>query len=133
MPRYLSLILFLFVTTLAQSQTLGELTVEKIMRDPKWIGVAPSNLNWSPDGKTLYFNWNPVNATSDSLYKITLQNRTPQKVSKSERMALATQGSYNKLFSKMVYEKNGDIFVLDVATGKITQVTNTVGRERGAT
>lgn len=133
MPRYLSLILFLFVTTLAQSQTLGELTVEKIMRDPKWIGVAPSNLNWSPDGKTLYFNWNPVNATSDSLYKITLQNRTPQKVSKSERMALATQGSYNKLFSKMVYEKNGDIFVLDVATGKITQVTNTVGRESGAT
>src|SRR6478735_7506090 len=126
MSRFSILAIFLFVATMAQSQTLGELTVEKIMRDPKWIGVAPTNLSWSPDGKTLYFNWNPVNATSDSLYKITLQNRTPQKVSKKERMGLTSPGSYNKLFTKMVYEKNGDIFLLDIPTNKITQITNTV-------
>jgi dipeptidyl aminopeptidase/acylaminoacyl peptidase len=121
--------LFLFVALAAQSQPLGDLTVEKIMRDPKWIGTAPTNLNWSTDGKTLYFNWNPENAISDSLYKITLLNKTPQKVSKKERMTMPSAGAYNKLFTKMAYEKNGDIFLLDVSTGKITQVTNTVGRE----
>lgn len=121
---------FLFVALAVQAQTLGELTVEKIMRDPKWIGVAPTNLNWAADGKTLYFNWNPVNAPSDSLYKITLQNKTPQKVSKKERIALPPRNvSYNKTFTKMTYEKNGDIFLLDIPTNKTTQVTNTVGRE----
>jgi dipeptidyl aminopeptidase/acylaminoacyl peptidase len=129
MRNSLLLAFFLLVVLTAQAQTLGELSVEKIMRDPKWIGVAPTNLNWSQDGKTLYFNWNPVNAPSDSLYKITLTNRTPEKVSKKERMALPNQGVYNKLYTKMTYEKNGDIFLLDIPTNKTIQITNTVGRE----
>ena len=130
MRNILLVVILLFIAFAGQSQSLGELTVEKIMRDPKWIGTAPTNLSWSVDGKTLYFNWNPVNATSDSLYKITLQNRVPQKVSKKERMTLPGQGgSYNKLYTKLTYEKNGDVFLLDVTTNKTTQVTNTVGRE----
>lgn len=131
----LLLLLVLFVAPAAMAQqALGELTVEKIMRDPKWIGTAPSNVNWSIDGKTIYFNWNPDNAPADSLYKITLQNRTPQKVSKKERLALPTRfGTYNKAFTKFLYEKNGDLFLLDVISGKTTQFTNTVGRESGAT
>ncbi len=130
MPALLFIVAFLFSITTARSQALGELTVEKIMRDSKWMGVAPTNIEWSPDGKTLYFNWNPVNAISDSLYKITHQNRTPQKVSKDERLSLPVNSdSYNKNFTKMTYEKNGDIFLLDVASKKIVQITNTVGRE----
>jgi dipeptidyl aminopeptidase/acylaminoacyl peptidase len=126
---------FTFIVTLvislsAGAQSLSELTVDKIMRDPKWMGVSPSNPYWSPDGKTLYFNWNPDKATADSLYKITLVNRVPQKVSKQERMRMPSRfGTYNKVNTKMVYEKNGDIFFLDVPTNKLTQVTNTVARE----
>lgn len=114
------------------SQTLGELTVDKIMRDRKWIGVSPSNPFWSTDSKTLYFNWNPQNAPADSLYKITLGNRVPQKVSKQERLSLPSRiNTYNKNYTKMVYEKNGDIYLHDIITNKTTQITNTVGRESG--
>ncbi len=124
--------LFLIVCG-SQAQTLGELTVQKIMRDPKWIGTAPTGINWSTDSKTVYFNWNPDKADADSLYKITLQNHTPQKVSKQERLALPSFfGVYNKVFTKMIYEKNGDIFLLDVPSGKTAQLTNTVGRESNA-
>lgn len=127
----LSLILF---APFAYAQTLGELTVDKIMRDPKWIGTAPSNVRWSIDGKTIYFNWNPVNAASDSLYKITLTNRTPQKVSKQERIALPSPfGTYSKSYTKFLYEKNGDIFLLDLATNKTSVITNTVARESNPT
>jgi dipeptidyl aminopeptidase/acylaminoacyl peptidase len=129
--RYLFILIvsLVFSSTLL-AQTLGELTVDKIMRDPKWIGVAPSNPYWSVDGKTLYFNWNPENATADSLYKITLANRVPQKVSKQERISLPSRfGTYNKTYTKMVYEKNGDIYLLDIPTNKKIQVTNTVVRE----
>lgn len=124
----------MLVMGVAQAQSVGELTVEKIMRDPKWIGTAPTGINWSADGKTIYFNWNPDQAPADSLYKITLQNRVPQKVSKKERLSLPSSfGTYNKSFSKMVYEKNGDLFLLDIPSGKVTQLTNTVDRESGAT
>lgn len=124
---------FILIIGGLQAQSLGELTVEKIMRDPKWIGTAPTGINWSADCKTIYFNWNPDKAPADSLYKVTLQNRTPQKVSKKERLSLPSSfGIYNKSFSKMLYEKNGDIFLLDIASGKITQFTNTVDRESGA-
>ncbi len=124
---------FILIFGSVQAQSLGELTVEKIMRDPKWIGTAPDNLTWSADSKTLYFTWNPDRAAADSLYKITLENRTPQKVSKRERLSTpSTFGTYNKSFTKMLYEKNGDLFILDIPSGKITQFTNTVGRETGA-
>jgi dipeptidyl aminopeptidase/acylaminoacyl peptidase len=127
-------IFFLFLACIltlgSTAQTLGELTVEKIMRDPKWIGTAPSNIRWSHDNKTIYFNWNPEKNQGDSLYKITLQNRTPQKVSKAERLTLPSfSGAYNKVLTKMVYEKNGDIFLLDIPTNKIIQLTNTTARE----
>ncbi|HCM77942.1 MAG TPA: hypothetical protein DIS90_16280, partial [Cytophagales bacterium] len=74
------LILLLFATTPVWGQQLNELTVEKIMRDPKWIGVAPSDVFWSEDSKTIYFNWNPANAAGDSLYAISISNKIPQKV-----------------------------------------------------
>src|SRR6187551_587244 len=130
MRTSLILVIFLVLTISGYSQTLGELTVEKIMRDPKWIGVAPSNVSWSPDGKTVYFNWNAENAISDSLYKITMQNRVPQKVSKKERMALVPLNRvYNRDFSKLTFEKEGDIFLHDIASNKTIQITNTVSRE----
>ena len=72
------LTLFLLPAIL-KAQSPEELTVEKIMRHPKWIGIAPNNVFWSPDSKTLNFYWNPEGALSDSLYSITLQNSVPRK------------------------------------------------------
>jgi len=45
-----------------------QLTVEKIMQDPKWMGCSPANAFWGIDGKTVYFNWNPEKNVSDSVY-----------------------------------------------------------------
>jgi dipeptidyl aminopeptidase/acylaminoacyl peptidase len=106
-----------------------ELTIEKIMRDPKWIGTPPTNIRWSPDSKTVYFNWNPEQAPGDSLYKITPTQTTPQKVSRSERVNLPAPGTYNKNYTRLVYERDGDIFLLDIPTSKTTRITQTTGRE----
>lgn len=126
--------IFILIVGGLRAQSLGELSVEKIMRDPKWIGTAPTSITWSANSKTVYFNWNPERAAADSLYKISLQNHTPQKVSKQERLSLPSSfGTYNKSFTQMLYEKNGDLFLLNAASGKVTQLTNTVDRESGAT
>ena len=48
-----------------KAQDLGKLSVDKIMRDPVWMGVSPSNIQWSEDSKTVYFQWNPDGAKKD--------------------------------------------------------------------
>lgn len=122
--------ILLLCAAAAQAQPAAPLTIEKIMRDPKWIGVAPTNPFWSEDGKLLYFNWNPDKNPADSLYSISLSNRVPQKVSPGVRRSLPSRtGSYNRARTKKVYEKNGDLFLLDIPGGKTTQVTNTNERE----
>ena len=127
---YLLALLLCFAVVVYGQSSLGQLTVEKIMRDPKWIGTSPSTISWSPESKTLFFNWNPENYVSDSLYSITLQNLTPRKVSHTERKNLPGQNiRYNKTYTKGTYEKNGDIYLYDINSKVIRQITNTVERE----
>jgi dipeptidyl aminopeptidase/acylaminoacyl peptidase len=128
-PYYLALLLLFWLIQPLAAQTLTELSVEKIMRDPKWIGTSPSGIFWGADSKTVYFNWNPDAEAMESLYKITLNDHTPRKVDQEERNALATRfGVYNRAETKRLYLLEGDLFLEDKTNGKITQITNTVER-----
>lgn len=111
--------------------TLNKLTVENIMRDPKWMGSSPSSLQWSVDGKMLFFNWNPDRELADSLYYITLQNHTPVKATLAQQQALVTSNAarYNKVQNAYVYNKDGDVFYTDTKTGKTRRVTETTDFE----
>ncbi|MGA0559640.1 prolyl oligopeptidase family serine peptidase [Larkinella sp. VNQ87] len=138
--RLLGLSAFIVVKSLAQAPTPApsQLTIEKIMQDPKgWIGTSPSAIFWSEDSKTIYFNWNPIQAKADSLYKINLTgDRKPLKVNPTERRLLpsASGGTYNRTRTLKLYEKDGDLFLQDCKPGKNgllppRQLTNTVERE----
>ncbi len=136
MTRLNSLLIALTISlAFAQAQTLPtkpRLTVDKIMQDPKtWVGTSPSGVFWAEDGKTLYFNWNPERAKGDSLYKVVLAgDRTPQKVQPAERRALPDDGgTYNRDRTRKIYDKNGDLFLVDCRTFLTRQLTNTVDRE----
>ncbi len=123
------IVLFLLISLSSRAQQLAPLTVEKIMRDPKWIGVAPTNLFWSEDSRQLFFNWNPDKLPGDSLYSISLVNRIPRKVNPSLRRSLPSAGVYNLAHTKKLYEKNGDIFLLDLPSSRNLQITATLERE----
>jgi dipeptidyl aminopeptidase/acylaminoacyl peptidase len=112
------------------AQKLDSLTIEKIMRDPKWIGVAPSNIHWDDDSKKIYFNWNPQNDYKDVLYTISTYNTDPEKVTSEEKRDIVPDnGKWNKSHTKKVYVKGGDIFLENVKSGKISQLTGTGDRE----
>ena len=109
-----------------------QLTIPKIMQGEKWMGHLPRNPYWSEDGRWIYFFWNPEDAPSDSLYRVSPRGGAPEKVSLQERKMLpAARGSYNRAHTLKVYEKNGDIFLLDIRTGRIRQITETLERESG--
>lgn len=116
-------------TTAAFAQKLDTLTIEKIMRDPKWIGVSPSNIHWSDDSKKVLFTWNPDKAGTEGLFAVTPANITPQKVSIADRRSLPGNGSWNKIHTQKVFEKNGDLFLEDLKSGKTIQLIHTEQRE----
>ena len=124
------ILLFISMPGFAQNQ-LAPLTVQKIMRDPKWIGTSPAGVSWSFDSKYVYFNWNPAKAITDSLYFISKENTVPQKTNYRQRQAIlrGRDITYNNTRSSYVYDKDGDIFLADVKTGKERRITQTVDIE----
>jgi dipeptidyl aminopeptidase/acylaminoacyl peptidase len=129
-PCFCLLLLTVSLQSIAQKKT-GPLTVARIMRDPKWIGSSPSDLQWSNDGQLLYFSWNPEKATADSLYYISTSNKTPVKAKPQEIQILNTTGNYIYTLSRLayVYSKEGDIFYTDTKTGKTKRITQTTDAE----
>ncbi|WP_026630135.1 prolyl oligopeptidase family serine peptidase [Dyadobacter alkalitolerans] len=127
----LTLLAVCLFTGISKAQTLGPLTVEKIMRDPKkWIGTSPSDIHWSEDSKTIYFNWNPDKHAADSLYGYDLTSKKISKITPAIRKTLPGKSDvFNKQKTQRLYEKNGDIYLISTTDYKIRQLTYTVERE----
>ncbi|MDT0690804.1 prolyl oligopeptidase family serine peptidase [Salegentibacter sp. F188] len=100
----------------------SELSVEKIMQDPAWMGTFPSIVHWGADSERIYFNYNAENDPSDSLYKINIRNRGKiEKVSlREKRKMLPRYGDFNKKRSKKVYAENGNLRLYTLKTGEST-------------
>jgi dipeptidyl aminopeptidase/acylaminoacyl peptidase len=130
--RPLLFLLFVSVSVSIFSQEkLNKLSVEKIMRDPKWMGSSPSNLQWSQDGKYLYFSWNPDKAIADSLYYISPANKVPTKAGPKETQDFNSTGNfvYNQARTLYVYTKDGDIFITEVKTSTTRRIVQTTDQE----
>lgn len=133
MKKILTLIFSAGVLLSYAQERTSDLSIPQIMQGEKFVGYLPENIRWGTDSKTIYFSWNPEQDTLRSLYKVTLEQRNPQKVSLQEqRIMPASDGMYNDDHSLMVYQKYGDIFLLNVADQSVSQITNTVAREYGS-
>ena len=104
-----------------------ELTVEKIMQDPKWIGTSPTNAFWGVDSKTIYFNWNPAKNISDSVYAFSLGSTEPQKTNYTEtqKITAVANAVYSNNRLQMTYSYRGDIYFVDVKQNRTIQITAT--------
>jgi len=122
--------LLVFITTSLQ-MFAQPLTVDHIMRDPKWMGTSPSNLFWSNDSKTVFFNWNPQKNISDSLYAFSTNATAPEKANNTiiERNSALNNAVYNLSGTQMVYALRGDIYWMDIKTNKTIRVTQTEEQE----
>ncbi len=115
---------------LAFSQN-SSLTIEKIMQDPKWIGASPSSPSWSVGSDTLFFQWNPENAPSDSTYFITLKNHQPQKATPIQKRSMLNPRfvAFNENRTAMVFGMSGDIFYKTLKPEKLVRITQTADFE----
>lgn len=134
MKNIFLLVLLMNVCGIQAQYTSGPLTVEKIMRDPKWIGTSPSSLNWSWNSKILYFDWNPDKNFADSTYYVSTNNLQPQKAGKNFKMInpAVTAVEYNAAKTAYIITRNGDIYLYDVKTGTERRITKTIDVESSA-
>ncbi len=132
MTKLICTLTIVFISLYSFSQKpLGDLTVEKIMRDPKWMGSSPSNPFWSNEDQLLFFSWNPDNKPGDSIYSISLSNKTPVKVDALKSREIAATGTfiYNSSRTTYIFLRDGDIYLKDLKTNKTKQITQTTDFE----
>ncbi|MFB9053826.1 prolyl oligopeptidase family serine peptidase [Formosa undariae] len=133
MPKKILLSLLLitsFFVTKAQDNNASALNIKQIMQGDNFIGHLPSNVHWAEHGNTIYFDWNPNHAFSDSLYAFNTNTKDIKKVSFDATLELpSSRGTFNSNKSKKIYSKHGDVFLMDIPSEKITQITNTQAYE----
>ena len=124
------LLLLNFSFYFAFSQSLSKLSIDKIMQDPKWIGSQPSAITWSENSSEIYFNWNPEKNLGDSTYKYQVENKkiTELTIGQSENL-FVQNGNYSSDYSLKVFSKNGDLYLQNLASFSIKQITQTIDFE----
>jgi dipeptidyl aminopeptidase/acylaminoacyl peptidase len=109
----------------------AQLTVESIMRDPKWIGSSPSSITWMADSRAVQFSWNPDRAADDSMYLYALAGGGPEKIRYADalRNAALTGGVSNQAGTLRVFAYRGDVWLQETKTGKTRLITQTEDAE----
>jgi dipeptidyl aminopeptidase/acylaminoacyl peptidase len=122
------LILLLLATSLSAQQRL-ELTVDTIMRGHGLAGYVPQQVRWSPDGKSVYFQWkqysDPVEEDYDT-YVVGRDGKGLRKLPKSEAEdAPPFRASWSRDRRRAVFVDDGDVFLWDGKRRALTKTTDT--------
>jgi len=120
---YLSFCFIVLSASITLAQELRELSVQKIMRDPAWIGHSPDNFYWGEKGNLLFFNWNPENNPEDSLYAYSFEKDELKSVSHQKKMTYPDRsGVYNAAKTEKLFIRNGNLYFADLQSDKMELV-----------
>jgi dipeptidyl aminopeptidase/acylaminoacyl peptidase len=111
----------------------GEVTLERIMADPDWIGNSPEEGRFADDGRAVYFERKRVGETIRDLYRLDLETGETRVVEDAERgQASVAGGDWSADGGRKVFVREGDVFVRSAETGELRQLTRTAEDEADA-
>ncbi|WP_349657766.1 prolyl oligopeptidase family serine peptidase [Xanthomonas sp. 10-10] len=115
-------LLLLAVTAHAQSAT--PLTIEQVMADPDWIGPSVDQAWWQWDGKQVQYLLKRDGSPVRDTYRQGIDGAAAERVADTARAGLdAANPSYDATRQRMLFARNGDIFLRDLRSGALTQLT----------
>jgi dipeptidyl aminopeptidase/acylaminoacyl peptidase len=106
-----------------------DLTLEKIMADPDWIGHAVSDAYWSVDDRAVYYSIKRGGSPIVDLHRIELAGHKDQIVDAKAMADTDGPPVFDHAGKRAAFVRNGDIFVRDAAGGRVTQITRTLQNE----
>ncbi|MFI4894478.1 MAG: prolyl oligopeptidase family serine peptidase [Phycisphaerales bacterium JB058] len=106
------------------------ITLELIMSDPEWIGLYPENAYWSDGGERVIFSRERAGSSLRDLIEIDPATGDERVLGDRERSAMSRAGwVYDRERTRRVCARGGDVWLGDVATGEVRQLTRTSARE----
>ncbi len=106
------------------------LTLEQIMADPDWIGNAPEAPYWADDGQSIYYSVKRPGSEARDLIQVGFDGTRLRVVADADKgLADTPGGDWTQDFRGKVYSRAGDLFLKDIATGTVTQLTRTAESE----
>ncbi len=129
--KHLTFFLFLLTgfLTLAQTDNQSTLSIDQIMQGDSFVGYLPTNIEWADDSKVIYFSWNPDMDTIRSTYETNINTKKIIKRSFQDLKSSTTSGRFSKDNKWKIYEKEGDLFLMDNTTFSSKSITKTLERE----
>jgi len=108
----------------ATAQTTTPLTLAQVMADPDWIGAPVEQAWWSWDGQHAYYVLKRDGASIRDTYVQPIAGGTATRLEGATRaQADAAQPVFDAPRARMAFVRNGDVFVRDLRSGALTQLT----------
>jgi dipeptidyl aminopeptidase/acylaminoacyl peptidase len=99
------------------------ITLEKIMADPDWIGASVKDVYWSTDGRAAYYSAKRSGSPIVDLHRIEIGSREDQVLDAAAMAGADGAAVFDAARRRAAFARNGDIFVRDLANGRLTQIT----------
>ncbi|MFT4247257.1 MAG: S9 family peptidase [Pseudomonas sp.] len=124
MPRLLPLSLLLFAATAIAQNASAPLTIEQAMADPDWIGPAVDKAWWSWDGRQVEYLLKRDGSPVRDSFRQSIDGQAAARVDDAARATLdAAEPTFDARRQRMLFARNGDIFLRDLRSGALTQLT----------
>ena len=111
--------------------------IPSIMRGPEIYGREPQRVQWSADGRWLYFQWNPPGTDwrePSHLYRVRSTGAAaPERVPDSQVDSvgpLLESGDVARDRRSRVVSSQGDLYIVSLPSGTVRRLTQTVAEER---
>lgn len=106
------------------------LTIEQVMADPDWIGPPVERAWWAWDGKSVQYLLKREGSLVRDTFTQPVEGGAAQRIGDGERGSLdAPAPAYDVQRARMAFVRNGDVFVRDLRSGALTQLTRSEAGE----
>src|SRR5690606_38154639 len=110
----------------ALAQTAQPLTLDQVMADPDWIGSGVEDAWWSWDGETAYYTRKRDGGNIRDTFSQAIDGAAAARLDGAALAGIdGTRQMVDPRRARMAFVRNGDIFVRDLSTGALTQLTRT--------
>jgi dipeptidyl aminopeptidase/acylaminoacyl peptidase len=117
---------------LRAAQAFGaELTLEKIMADPDWIGAPVQDAYWAVDGRSVYYSVKRSASPLVDLHRVDLSDGKDAVVAHDAASTADGPAIHSADGKRAAFVRNGDVFVRDASSKRLTQITR-VGQKAAA-
>jgi len=112
----------------------GVITLEQIMADPDWFGRAPESWYWGDDSDTVFYEQKQLgNPLRDLFVKNLDSNKEAYQVSLTDHHIVADNNAKRNSDNTLeIYSFKGNIFVKELASKSVKQITYTSANESDA-